>query len=410
MGNEEMKRKVMLNALFVLILVMAIVMTGCSDGKRVFDESGDITVSTEFEVYGGDIEIIGCIIENNTDKAAEYSAAYSLEVLEGEEWTELTSSNTAVDTTLYTIEGGEKAGFAADMTAFGDGLEDGTYRVVKQIGEKYYAGEFTIGQSDITAETPFGMAAFYSVPADYSADSAAADGCAVIGENSDVSAFTAFAEKVGIGLPAMVRIAGYDDAGGLTLTDIVYDGECYNYKVRTAEGVTEHKYPFMFTDEEAVYLSDCVSNGNLNSFPDAVKIPVVTAEQTDITELVAAVKEVTRAALSNNSTVYMCYSPDGMRYIRVLLENSIVKVHTDVLKYIVGTPDGVKEYGSDDADQIANQIVLAEWLDDTRVILSFKTVYDINYFETRDTAKDEVERHSYSISYTVKDGEVSYIG
>ena len=397
-----MKRKAIVSILLVMVMAMSLVLSGCG-GKRVFDESGDITVSTEYEVYGGNIDTIGCVIENNTDKTITCSHVYEVEKLEGEEWENIATYGLELSS-VRELEGGKKMGFVIQTDSLGE-LSDGKYRVVKPIGEKYYAAEFEIGKSEINGETPFGVASFDGVPADYTADEAVSDGCVVLGDKENLDAVAVFADKAAIGLPALLRIADYS-SGELSLTDIIFDGESFTHKTETSE----QKYPFMFTDEEAVYLSDCVSNGYLSSFPDAVKVPVLTSEQADLSEIVPAVKEQTRATIAGDSTVYMCYSPKGDRYIRVLLENSIVKVHTDILKYIVGTPDGVKEYGSDDADGIANQITRAEWLDDTTVIISFKTVYGINYFETRDTAKDEVIRHSYSDAYKIENGEVTYIG
>ena len=402
-----MKRKAYVSILLIIVMALSL-LTGCGGGKRVFDDSGNITMSTEYEVYGGDITTIGCIIENNTDKTVSYSHVYEIEKLEEEEWTNLLTVGLEMSS-VKELEGGKKAGFVVKTDAIEGTLADGTYRIVKQIGEKYYAAEFEIGKSEYTAETPFGMMSFDSVPADYSADKAISDGCAVLGEKEDLTALISFVEKATLGLPGMVRVAEYN-GGEFTLSEIVYDGECYSYTVRSGGEKTEKKYPFMFTDEEAVYLSDCVSNGYLNSFPEAVKVPVFTADKLDLSKLVPAVKELTRANLTGDFAVYGSYSPDNNRYIKVMLENSIIQEQEDKIAYLIGTPEGVKEYGSDDAEGVANQITFAEWLDDTTIIVSFKTFYGINYFETRDTSTGEVLRHSYSESYTIEDGKVTYIG
>lgn len=247
------------------------------------------------------------------------------------------------------------------------------------------------------------------VPDSYGADEACADGCAVVGGgNFDVSAVKTFADSAAQDTPAMLRLVRYED-GGQSVTDVVFDGSFYTCAVRSAQGTEKRVYPFLIARDDGIFLCESVSPSNLENFTKSALYPLVTAEDGDIAEAADAVRELTRHRLSVDSTVYTSFSPDGKRCVAVKLENSVIGKVGDKLEFSVVTPDGIETRGSDDAEEIAQRIIGVEWLDNERYIMSFKTFFDVNYFELYNTQSRKVERHSYCDRYVIENGEVSYI-
>ena len=374
------------------------------------DTSGDITFTTQYPVYGKDMEQIAGFIQNNTDQEFVYGAEYAVEKLVEGTWYQLPfPENSGWNAIGYILSPEGKNTEYVSLSFVDYTFTDGTYRILKQIGDKKYAAEFKLGESPVTAETPYGFKKLQDLDRDYGKEQAIQDGAVVITYEEIINAdrIKTFVENVSDNVTAMLRVVQYTIEGEPIITDITYvvDRENY-YRVSTdnsrdnfagsGKGISEAIYSYMITDGDAVYLSNHASWKQENE-EDALLL--LHDPKDEIWEdLVPMVQEMTDNRLKWNSAVYKLFSPDGKANVMLTDEPMEFGYNTE---------------GYGETRKVENKLDMAVgieevlWVDGNTLLFVCSTDSDMKYYEFFDITTRSVISYTASMhDYTIKDGEV----
>ena len=223
--------------------------------------SFSLELDTEWDVYDPSAEEIWCILSYEGEgDPLEFGAEYRLEVQTDSGWEQVPFvEGTGWDSVLYTLHVGESWAFPCVLSLFDYSFTDGTYRVVKEIGDQTLTAEFTLTDgAAISAETPYGFGPMEDLPEDWDTAEAAASGAVVFTEagveNSDAAA--TFLEKVSLGIPCQLRtLQNYYESWPM-LIDVIYENDSFRWRMRTGGELTEKRFSYIVTDGTDVYLSN----------------------------------------------------------------------------------------------------------------------------------------------------------
>lgn len=304
-----------------------------------FDISGAVLFETEYPVINKGMENICYTIENHSGKELEYGSEYVLEIQKGGQWYEVPfRENAAFDALAYVLPAENMAGGILNLGWMDFTYVDGQYRIVKKIGDYLVKAEFSMGESVITPETPFGYAALEELPEEYSIDDAIADGVVVFGwrENYNTERLKSFLINARLGLPAMVRIGFstvegdpvfYDVKrnvmdGGMEWYTLYHDSRRDKFSAEEDRVITQNNYSYLVTDGETIFLSDFAEYRAEERFYEASRDLVYIGTYTDTDkdasaeqEFLSLAEELSKNRLNGNSTRYKSVSPEGTYYI-----------------------------------------------------------------------------------------------
>ena len=305
--------------IFCILSAAAFLLCGCGvpspHGDIEMREADSVILETQYPVYAPDVEQIGVTIRNDTDERIEYGAEWSLEMKRGGVWVTLPfKENVGWIGIAYLLEAGGSSAFTINTGILKKPLAEGCYRVVKSIGGVAYAGEFSIGDSSITAAATHGYLPIGGLPADYSVVDAEADG--VIFDDG-AAAIDRFFAHLGVGHDTQLRLGR--DEGGLVLTDILAEHVNGSLRIkysvdltRAGGGKSETYYSHFVVNNAQIALSNFVDGDEKQvvlPLPAVTELAIVT-----VYRMQESAKEwsVNRAGF---------WSPDGMKLI-TLRENS----------------------------------------------------------------------------------------
>lgn len=294
--------KIRLFLVFMLLPILASCAARPSPhADGALDPDTGITLAVQYPIIDKSCETLRVAITNNSDKSAEFGAAWSLERRTDDGWQVVPfRENVGFEAILYMLLPGGEQIRTIHFASLAKKLTDGEYRAVFEISDAYYSAPFTVGPSNITVKTPHGFAPIDSLPDEYSLADAAADGCVCIEHGELIAGADRFAEFLRWKGGAQLRIASLTFEGDVVLTDIVSDGDQFVYTrdaSRDAWGGELFRgwYANLLTDGTALYLS------NHGTIDDAARyvceIPA---------EIAAKVREFTTYTLA-------AWSPDGTR-------------------------------------------------------------------------------------------------
>ena len=254
-----------------ICLLALLVLAGCGEQETDAGEppaeqetssgSFSLELDTEWDVYDPSAEEIWCILSYEGEgDPLEFGAEYRLEVQTDSGWEQVPFvEGTGWDSVLYTLHVGESWAFPCVLSLFDYSFTDGTYRVVKEIGDQTLTAEFTLTEgAAISAETPYGFGPMEDLPEDWDTAEAAASGAVVFTEagveNSDAAA--TFLEKVSLGIPCQLRtLQNYYESWPM-LIDVIYENDSFRWRMRTGGELTEKRFSYIVTDGTDVYLSN----------------------------------------------------------------------------------------------------------------------------------------------------------
>ncbi|MGF7145180.1 hypothetical protein HNQ56_003616 [Anaerotaenia torta] len=374
------------------------------------DVSEDITFTTQYPVYGKDMEQIIGYIRNNTDEEFVYGAEYSVEKLIDGTWYQLPfPENTAWNAIGYILSPKDTNTEYVSLSFVDYSFTDGTYRILKQIGDKKYFAEFKLGESKITADTPYGFKKLQELDKNYSKEQAIQDGAVVVTYNEIINAdkIKMFLEDVSNNVTSMLRVVQNTTEGDPIITDIIYvvGGENY-YKVITDnsrdnfagsdKGIAEFIYSYMITDEKAVYLSNHAS-WKPESEQDA-RILLYDPKDEIWEGLVPIVQQMTDDRLKWNSAVYKIFSSDGRANV----------ILTDKPLEFGYSTEGYGEMRNiENKLNMAVKIEEAIWADEHTILFVCKTNTDMKYYEFFDiTSRSVVSYTASRYDYSIENGEI----
>lgn len=438
-----MKRGILL----LLCCVLLIAPTGCTKNNTIgdglaagfepspysdgdFDTSGDIVMQTEYEVYGDGAPWIAYTITNNTEAHVIYGQPYEVEVLLDGVWYQVETDITGWDAIGYGLEGNSTRAEYFYTKYFKTRVAGGHYRIVKEIGGKYYYAEFSNGESPITGDAPYGYADIGYLPENYDEKTAEDDGVLIISHFGTVDAnaerLAAFVEKVSLDIPAMLRTLYHTTEGDHIIADIVYEPPDVgrfryihdNTRDMWAVGtISETTYSYLLFYDNALYLSNYSSS---RYFPDAgvhaLRIVRLGFEREGLSEPEAGIEELVVAMedsrIKNSMTVLKVFYAHTTAYAEIC----------DMEKYreASGREDppqfGFGDEGSGQILPVTDENVSAltniQWLDASNLALFGETADGLEYFGIYNIYREEFTHSAYGTHFTVTDekpGNVLYL-
>ena len=254
-----------------ICLLALLVLAGCGEQETDAGEppaeqetssgSFSLELDTEWDVYDPSAEEIWCILSYEGEgDLLEFGAEYRLEVQTDSGWEQVPFvEGTGWDSVLYTLHVGESWAFPCVLSLFDYSFTDGTYRVVKEIGDQTLTAEFTLTDgAAISAETPYGFGPMEDLPENWDTAEAAASGAVVFTEAGmeNADAAETFLQKVSLGIPSQLRtLQNYYESWPM-LIDVIYENDSFRWRMRTGGEITEKRFSYIVTDGTDVYLSN----------------------------------------------------------------------------------------------------------------------------------------------------------
>ena len=353
-----------------------------------FDTSGDVALTIEYPVYDSSVTSYSYSVVNNTEGTVTFGQQYSIEMLSDGEWKSLPMlEDVAWNSIGYEAAPGETVSNSFSFWPYDFTVADGTYRLIKSVtledGEaRLLCREFSIGESDITGDTPYGYTPLEELPeeidlatfdCDLATDSV---GSILAGGEAQVASFL---EKVSQGMPAMLRLVSITQEGDAVLYDVIYENSHFLYRVdRTrdasagdgedTQGIYEQRYSYLVTDGEYLYLSDYASLDyqylDERHLEAGSTVILCLDNFEDGSSLGDKVAEMTAQRVADNSTMARYWSEDGTYWVNLTAEKNSFSVSTK--GYGVGRT--LPEQAGEDAE-----IYTAQWISEQRVQLMFTT-------------------------------------
>lgn len=373
-----------------------------------FDTSGKIHFRTEYEIIDKRMERIAYTIENLSGKDLEYGEEYVLEIKSGEQWYQVPfPENYAWNAIAHVLPANNISGGLINLEWMDFEYVDGAYRVVKQLGDYLVKAEFSMGESEITPETPFGYEALEELPLEYTIEDAIEDGVVVFGyqDSFNLERLKDFVVKSKLGIPTMVRIGFSTIEGDPIFYDLTrnvtedgrewytlyHDSRRDQFMYEENRVITKENFSYLVTDGVDIYFSNCAGYEESELFyesgisiaasaylnqPDLIEEIVNRWEHLDSIELnaeaklyreiIGLIEEMTNNRLEGNVTRFKSFSPEGTYY---------VSLNEEQLKGGISFGYGTKGYGTSDyairgqnADESGvpelTDIIRVDWVDD----------------------------------------------
>ncbi|MBQ4574866.1 MAG: hypothetical protein IJA85_06660 [Clostridia bacterium] len=301
----------------IAILMAVVLLTSC----RVLERSeygeiaaGDVTMETQFAVYGRDTEVIQVILRNNSGEVLEFGSAWSMEVLKGDAWMKLPFiANLGWNDLLYSVADGGSFSFKVHTASLADRLTDGRYRVVKKLGDSICAAEFEVGESKVSADSPYGFEALEALTADYSLVDAAEDGVITADGAESAVRMEQFFSMLKTRVNGQLRF-GTEVDGKSVLTDLITEYELGEWRIlyrvdktRIGGDIDEAYYSSFVTDGKRIGLAN---RAEWNESEEMVILDWGASEA-----VIDSVKRMNEEMAMWSVRTAGFWSPDGMRLI-----------------------------------------------------------------------------------------------
>ncbi|MDY3282417.1 immunoglobulin-like domain-containing protein [Dysosmobacter sp.] len=335
--------------------------------------SGDCVMTTEYPAYGPDVDTVTVLLENRSEEPLETGADFALEADLGKggelDWFRLEPAGgeeLCWFAIAYSVEPGGTLALRCDLSCYDrSAFAGGRFRIVKTVGGKVCTAEFTVSEdAPITADTPYGFAPLEDLPADYTAEAAAADGCVVFAAGEDVEnseAMDTFLAKAALNIPCQVRLARFAAGGTVTVEDVVHEEisgiGCRLAYRRWKNGETEpvRYFSFLNTDGWYIRLSDALV-WNDSRGPEPLEL--LAGDEAE--PYMAAVQAWADALAEGNVTRCRVWNPSG---------TACGGLTEEPLEYSVCTPGEGRTHTLTDVPDTASITALG-WEDDRTLVLT----------------------------------------
>lgn len=307
-----------------ICLLALLVLAGCGEQETDAGEppaeqetssgSFSLELDTEWDVYDPSAEEIWCILSYEGEgDPLEFGAEYRLEVQTDSGWEQVPFvEGTGWDSVLYTLHVGESWAFPCVLSLFDYSFTDGTYRVVKEIGDQTLTAEFTLTEgAAISAETPYGFGPMEDLPEDWDTAEAAASGAVVFTEAGmeNADAAETFLQKVSLGIPSQLRtLQNYYESWPM-LIDVIYENDSFRWRMRTGGEITEKRFSYIVTDGTDVYLSNGADWDSTERYDSDKAFLLPSGSGGD---LVPAAQELMADQTAGSTVRYRIWSADGV--------------------------------------------------------------------------------------------------
>ena len=384
------------------------ILTGCtpmlpSPHGNIAD-GGTVRMYTQFPVYDRDIDRIQVILENGGDIALEYGTEWAVEKRQGDAWVQVPFiPNAGWTQPLLMLSPGGTYSYYVYTDMLDVSMKDGQYRVVKEVSDTVYAAEFSIGESDVSADSPFGYVPLEELPMDYSAEDAVRDGVVVYhsenGTYENEEKIAAFLHDVVRGVQTQIRFAFYssDSPDKVLIDEVLYTegiGSIPRFQIRRdwsrqqpEASITSQYFTHLTTRNDKLFRFANSPDTYVRGDTSAVDLPALNKDWAGKEDWL---NTITEYAVSRYGSV-SAWSPDGLRHIQASMD--------EVLTFYVNVsyPEGGSMGYTADllSEEYPVKIQEFVWEDETTVMIVCATAEEgLEYFASFDTDTQKITHWS----------------
>jgi len=405
-----------------VVLLTGLVLTGCSamvpspHGEIVND--GVIQMYTQFPVYDKDIDRIQVILENGGETSLEYGTEWAVEKKQEDTWVQIPFiPDVAWTQPLLMLSPGGTDSYYVHTAMLDHTLQDGQYRVVKEVSDVIYAAEFSIGESAVSAGSPFGYVSLEELPEKYSTEDAIQDGVVLLQPDGTVAnqdILVQFLTDVTRYVNTQIRFGSYTTQvpESLVLEDVIFETTNgptpkFTYRMDLHRAALEEKDKTEIPSKYFSYLQwDDSDNGNLylantstaSGNRELLIVPsIVYKDKTEFPDTVQVYFDTCVYPVS-------AWSPDSLRYVWASMD-----LPTHFYVNITYPEGGFVGYTVDlQSEKIPQNIKEFIWIDETTLFIVCTTNDPaLEYFATYDTDQQEITHWSTGKNgYIWENGEI----
>ncbi len=370
------------------------------------DES-DVILRTQYPVYDPSCEYVQVIIDNYTDEQVRYGEHWKIDQRLDGEWQPVKFKNYGFNDIGLGADAHSGNAYSCRLSMLASELEEGEYRILKEIDGEVYAAEFRVGDSPVTAESPHGFVPLEQLPADYTSSDAAADGAVVVSQDGSITngdkltEFFRYAELYyWLG---QLRIAHEQPDGSLILIDVIRSRperiDIITDTTRSADGDIKARYfRFFHVKDGQIYAANFV---DFEYDPE----PFLIIDCPNETETLELLSDYNTGVFARDYTIYS-WSPDGN--IRAAYRPKAD--YPIFLSFNNGDDGGSCKVMGGEVD--GSELVDIRWRDAETCIAIVELsgggyYYEYIQIDADDLDSTAVESFAYSSErYTLEDGEV----
>lgn len=370
------------------------------------DES-DVILRTQYPVYDSSCEYVQVIIDNYTDEQVRYGEHWKIDQRLDGEWQPVEFENYGFNDIGLGADAHSGNAYSCRLSMLASELEEGEYRILKEIDGEVYAAEFRVGDSPVTAESPHGFVPLEQLPADYTSVDAAADGAVVVSQDGSITNgdkltdFFRYAELYyWLG---QLRIAHEQTDGSLILIDVIRSRperiDIITDTTRSADGdITSRYFRFFHGKDGQIYAANFVD------FEYDLE-PFLIIDCPNETETLELLSDYHTGVFAREFTIYS-WSPDGN--IRAAYRPKAD--YPIILSFNNGDDGGSCKVMGGEVD--GSELVDIRWRDASTCIAIVELsgggyYYEYIQIDADDLDSTAVESFAYSSErYTLEDGEV----
>ena len=370
------------------------------------DES-DVILRTQYPVYDPSCEYVQVIIDNYTDEQVRYGEHWKIDQKIDGEWQPVEFKNYGFNDIGLGADAHSGNAYSCRLSMLASELEEGEYRILKEIDGEVYAAEFRVGDSPVTAESPHGFVPLDKLPDDYTLGDAAADGAVTVSQDGSITngdkltEFFRYAELYyWLG---QLRIAQEQADGSLILIDVIRSRperiDIITDTTRSADGdITSRYFRFFHGKDGQIYAANFVD------FENDLE-PFLIIDCPNETETLELLSDYNTGIFARDYAIYS-WSPDGN--IRAAYRPKAD--YPIILSFNNGDDGGRCKVMGGEVD--GSELVDIRWRDAGTCIAIVELsgggyYYEYIQIDADDLDSTAVESFAYSSErYTLEDGEV----
>lgn len=370
------------------------------------DES-DVILRTQYPVYDPSCEYVQVIIDNYTDEQVRYGEHWKIDQKLDGEWQPVEFKNYGFNDIGLGADAHSGNAYSCRLSMLASELEEGEYRILKEIDGEVYAAEFRVGDSPVTAESPHGFVPLDKLPDDYTLGDAANDGAVVVSQDGSVTNgdkltdFFRYAELYyWLG---QLRIAQEQADGSLILIDVIRSRperiDIITDTTRSADdGIKARYFRFFHGKDGRIYAANFV---DFENDPE----PFLIIDCPNETETLELLSDYHTGVFAREFTI-CSWSPDGN--IRAAYRPKAD--YPIILSFNNGDDGGSCKVRGGEVD--GSELIDIRWRDAETCIAIVELsgggyYYEYIHIDADDLDSTAVESFAYSSErYTLEDGEV----
>ena len=370
------------------------------------DES-DVILRTQYPVYDPSCEYVQVIIDNYTDEQVRYGEHWKIDQRLDGEWQPVEFENYGFNDIGLGADAHSGNAYSCRLSMLASELEEGEYRILKEIDGEVYAAEFRVGDSPVTAESPHGFVPLEQLPADYTSSDAADDGAVVVSQDGSITNGDKLAEFFRYAelyyWLGQLRVAHEQTDGSLILIDVIRSRperiDIVTDTTRGADGdITSRYFRFFHGKDGQIYAANFVD------FEYDLE-PFLIIDCPNETETLELLSDYHTGVFAREFTIYS-WSPDGN--IRAAYRPKAD--YPIILSFNNGDDGGSCKVMGGEVD--GSELIDIRWRDASTCIAIGELpdggyYYEYIQIDADDLDSTAVESFAYSSErYTLEDGEV----